>query len=79
MIVKEININSEVLYINNDIITIAKVGGAFTLIVVTFITNIAVPYYTRFRTARFYIISEAISKGIIIYKYNYILSGFNWY
>ena len=79
MTVKEININSKVLYINNNIIIIAKVSGALIFIITTLITNIAAPYYTRFRTTRFYTTSKAVNKSIIIYRYNYILSGFNWY
>ena len=71
MIVKEININSEVFYINIIIIIIAEVGGALALIIT--------PYCTRFYTTKFCATSEAINKGIVIYKYNYILSVFNWY
>ena len=71
MTVKEVNINSKVLYINIVIIIIVKVSGAFALIITL--------CYTRFRTTRFYTTSKAIDKGIIVYKYNYILSSFNWY
>ena len=48
-------------------------------IIAIFITNIAVLYYTRFRTTKFYITSKAIGKGVIIYKYNYILNSLNLY
>jgi hypothetical protein len=74
MTVKEVDINSKALYINIIIIIIVKVGSTLALIIT--------PYYTRFRTTkfritRFCITSKAIDKGIIIYKYNYILSSFN--
>jgi hypothetical protein len=74
MIVKEVNINSKVLYINVVIIIIIEVGSALTFVVT--------PYYTRFRTTRFYTTrfyttSKAVDKGIIVYRRNYILSGFN--
>jgi len=74
MTVKEVDINGEVLYINVVIVIIIEVGSALALIVT--------PYYTRFRTTRFYTarfcaISKAVDKGIIIYKRDYILSGFN--
>ena len=43
MTVKEVNINSKVLYINNNnIIIIVKVGGTLALIIATFITYITV-------------------------------------
>ena len=71
MTVKEVNINSKVFYINIVIIIITEVGGAFALIITS--------YCTRFCTTRFRITSEAVDKGIIVYRYNYILSGFNWY
>jgi len=80
--VKEVDINSKVLYVNVIIIIIIEVGGALTLIIATLITNVTAPYYTRFRTTRFYTTrfytaSKAIDKGIIVYRRNYILSGFN--
>ena len=76
MTVKEVNINSKVLYINIVIIIIIEVGSTLALIIT--------PYCTRFRTTifcitRFCATSKAIDKGLIVYKYNYILSGFNWY
>ena len=77
MTVKEVDINSEVLYIDIVVIIIVKVGGALALIVATFVTNVAAPCCTRFRTARFRTTSEAMGKGIIIYRHDYILSGFN--
>jgi len=69
MTVKEVDINSKVLYINVIIVIITEVGGALALIVT--------PYCTRFRTTRFYTTSKAVDKGIIIYRRDYILSGFN--
>ena len=69
MTVKEVNINSKVLYIDVVIVVITEVGSAFALIVT--------PYCTRFRTTRFCATSKAVDKGIIIYRRNYILSGFN--
>ena len=69
MIVKEVNINSEVLYINIVIVIIIEVGGALAFIITL--------YCTRFRIIRFCITSKAIDKGIVIYKYNYIFSSFN--
>ena len=49
---------------------------------VLYINLITAPYYTRFRitrfhTTRFRTTNKAVDKSIIIYKYNYILSGFN--
>jgi len=84
MTVKEVNINSKVLYVDVIIIVIAEVGGAFALIIATVIANVAAPCCTRFRTTRFYTTrfcttSKAIDKGIVVYRYDYILSGFNWY
>jgi len=35
------------------------------------------PCYTRFRTTRFRITSKAVDKGIVVYRCDYILSGFN--
>jgi len=80
--VKEVNINSKVLYVNIVIIIIVGVGGALALIIATLITNITAPcctrfYTTRFYTTRFYTTSKAIDKGIIVYRHNYILSSFN--
>ena len=46
---------------------------------VLYINLITTPYYTRFRITRFCTTSKAVDKGIIIYKYNYIFSNFNWY
>jgi hypothetical protein len=43
------------------------------------INLITVPYCTRFRITRFRATSEAVDKGIVIYRCDYILSGFNWY
>jgi len=82
MTVKEVDINSKVLYIDVIIIIIIEVGGAFALIITTLIANVAAPcctrfHTTRFHTTRFYTTSKAIDKGIIIYRRNYILSGFN--
>jgi hypothetical protein len=71
MTVKEVNINSEVFYINIIIIIIAEVGGAFALIITL--------YCTRFYTTRFRTTSKAVDKSIVIYRHNYIFSGFNWY
>ena len=68
MTVKEVDINGEVLYIN-VIIVITEVGGVFALIIAF--------YYTRFCTTRFYTTSKAIDKGIVVYRRDYILSGFN--
>ena len=58
--VKEVNINSKIFYINVVIVIVIEVGSAFTLIVT--------PYYTRLRTTRFCATSQAVDKGIIIYK-----------
>ena len=62
--VKEVNINGKVRRV-----IIVEVGSALALIVA--------PYYIRFRTTRFYTTSKAVDKGIIVYRRNYILSGFN--
>jgi predicted regulator of Ras-like GTPase activity (Roadblock/LC7/MglB family) len=64
--VKEVNINGKV-----GRVIVIEVGGAFALIVT--------PCYTRFCTTRFCTASKAIDKGIVIYRHDYILSGFNWY
>jgi len=69
MTVKEVNINSEVLYINVVIIIVAEVGSTLALVIT--------PCCTRFRTTRFYITSKAVDKGIVIYRRDYILSSFN--
>ena len=69
IIVKEVDINSKVLYINVVIIIIIEVGSALALIVTS--------CYTRFRTTRFYTTSKAVDKGIVVYRHDYILSGFN--
>jgi hypothetical protein len=73
VVVKEVNINGKI----RRVIIITKVGSALALIVATLITNITASYYTRFRTTRFYTTSKAIGKGVVIYRRNYILSGFN--
>jgi len=75
MTVKEVNINSKVLYVNVIIVVIAEVGGAFALIVATLVANVAAPCCTRFRTTRFYTTrfyttSKAVDKGIVVYRYN---------
>ena len=71
MAVKEVNIKSKVRRV-----IVVEVGSALALVVATLIINITAPYYTRFRTTRFYT-RKAIGKGIVIYRRNYILSGFN--
>ena len=71
MVVKEVNINGKV-----GRVIVVEVGGTLALVVATLIIDITAPYYTRFRTTRFYT-RKAIGKGIIIYRRNYILSGFN--
>ena len=76
MTVKEVDISSEVLYID----WFVKVGGVFALIVATIIAIIIAPYCTRFRTTkfyttRFYITSEAIGKGIVVHRRDF---GFYW-
>jgi len=72
MTVKEVNINGKV-----GRVIVIEVGGALALVVATPIAIITAPYYTRFRTTRFYTTNKAIDKGIIIYRRNYILSSFN--
>ena len=64
MAVKEVNINGKV-----GRIIIVEVGSALTLIVA--------PCYIRFHTTRFYTTSKVVDKGVVVYKHNYILSGFN--
>jgi len=66
--VKEVNINGKVRRV-----IVVEVGGALALIIATPIAII------RFRTTRFCATSEAIGKGVIVYRHNYFLSGFNWY
>ena len=72
MAVKEVNINGKV-----GRVIVIEVGSALALVVATPITIITVSYYTRFRTTRFYATSKAIGKGVVVYRYNYFLSGFN--
>jgi hypothetical protein len=72
VVVKEVNINGKV-----GRVIVVEVGGALALIVATPITIITASYYTRFRTTRFYATSKAIGKGVVVYKHNYFLSGFN--
>jgi hypothetical protein len=72
MIVKEVDINGKV-----GRVIVVEVGGALALVVATPIAIITVSCCTRFRTTRFYATSEAIGKGVIIYRRNYFLSGFN--
>jgi hypothetical protein len=74
MTVKEVDINSKVLYINVVIVIIIEVGGALTLIVTPCYTRFRT---TRFRTTRFRATSKAVDKGIVVYRRNYILSSFN--
>jgi len=73
MTVKEVDINSEVLYIN-VVIVIAEVGSVFALIIASCYTRF---YTTRFRTTRFYTTGKAVDKGIVVYRRDYILSSFN--
>ena len=44
---------------------------------VLYINLIIVFYCIRFRIIRFHATSEAVDKGIIVYKYNYIFNSFN--
>ena len=69
MTVKEVNINSEVLYINVIIIIIAEIGSTLAIIIIF--------CCTRFHTTRFHTTSKAVDKGIVVYRCNYILSSFN--
>ena len=78
MAVKDVNINSKVRRVI-VIIVVIEVGGTFALVVATLIVDIIAPCCTRFYTTRLYTTSKAIGKGIIVYKYNYILGSFNWY
>ena len=70
--VKEVNIKGKVRRV-----IVVEVGSALALVVATLTINITAPYYTRFRTTRFYTTSKAVGKGIVVYRYNYILSGLN--
>jgi hypothetical protein len=70
--VKEVNINGKV-----GRVIIIEVGGALTLVVATPIAIITASYCTRFRTTRFCATSKAIGKGVVVYRHNYFLSGFN--
>jgi len=72
VVVKEVNINGKV-----GRVIVVEVGGALTLVVATPITIITVSCYTRFYTTRFYATSKAIGKGVVVYRRNYFLSGFN--
>jgi hypothetical protein len=77
VVVKEVNINGKV-----GRVIVIEVGGALALIVATLIVNITAPYCTRLRTTRFYTTKlyttrKAIGKGIVVYRRDYILSGFN--
>jgi hypothetical protein len=76
MAVKEVDINSEVLYIDVIIVVVIEVGGTLALIVTPCCTRFRI---TRFHTTRFCTASEAVDKGIVIYRYDYILCSFNWY
>ena len=76
MTVKEVNINSKVLYIDVIIVVVTEVGGALAFVVTPYYTRFCT---TRFRTTRFRTTSKAVDKGIVIYRYNYILGSFNWY
>ena len=62
--VKEVNINGKV-----GRVIVVEVGGALAFVVA--------PYCTRFRTTRFRTTSEAVDKGIIVHRRDYILSDFN--
>ncbi len=69
MIVKEVDISSEVLYID----WFVEVGGVLALVVATVIAIIIAPCCTRFRTTKFYTTrfhapSEAIGKGIVVHR-----------
>jgi hypothetical protein len=70
--VKEVNINGKVRRV-----IVVEVGSALALVVATPIAIITASCYTRFRTTRFYATSKAIGKGVVIYRRNYFLSGFN--
>jgi hypothetical protein len=72
--VKEVNINGKVRRV-----IVIEVGGALALIIATPIAIITTSCCTRFRTTRFYTTSKAIGKGVIVYRHNYFLGGFNWY
>ena len=66
MTVKEVNINSKVLYIDVIIIIIAEVSGTFALIITL--------YCTRFCTTRFCTTSKAVDKGIVVYRLTIFLA-----
>ena len=74
MAVKEVNIDSKVRRV-----IVVEVGSTLALIIVTLIADITAPCCTRFHTTRLYTASEAIGKGIVVYRRNYILNSFNWY
>jgi len=79
MTVKEVDINGKV-----GRVIVIEVGGALALVIATLIVDITVPYCTRFRTTRvcttrLYATREAIGKGIVVYRRNYIFSRFDWY
>jgi hypothetical protein len=71
VVVKEVNINGKV-----GRVIFVEVGSALALVVATPITIITTSYYTRFRT-RLYTTSKAVGKGVVVYRYNYILGCFN--
>jgi len=70
--VKEVNINGKV-----GRVIVVEVGGALALVVATPIAIITVSCCTRFRTTRFCATSEAMGKGVVVYRRNYFLGGFN--
>jgi hypothetical protein len=70
--VKEVNINGKV-----GRVIVVEVGGALALIVATPITIITASYYTRLHTTRFCVTSKSIGKGVVVYRRDYILGGFN--
>jgi hypothetical protein len=72
VVVKEVNINGKV-----GRVIVVEVGGALALIVATPIAIITASCYARFCTTRFYTTSKAIGKGVVVYRHNYFLSGFN--
>ena len=74
MAVKEVNINGKV-----GRVIVVEVGGAFALVVITLIADVIAPCCIRLYTIRPYAISEAIGKGVIVYRRDYTLGGFNWY
>jgi len=72
VVVKEVNINGKV-----GRVIVIEVGSTLTLIIATPIAIITASCCTRFRTTRFYATSKAIGKGVVVYRRNYFLSGFN--